>query len=1443
MEGTRPEDVSLLASGGAEPTLIPVQGGGGGGSGSGLSGLSGGGSAAPWEGYNESESVLQEGASEDPNIRPVSGGGTSAPTSSGAPTSGGGLPDIFGWLAGQATSAAAPPTVPIFNPQSFNPETAFNTMWSGLDPPDQVMILSSTAQAGAQAAANGADSASMAEIVPNALINNTLDAIDRKYGTTADITDPKIQQSLKYGTDEQLQAGREAYVNGTAAGLPVEKLNKSIIDAMNAKSKTDTVHVSPMALSIDRAIVPQSSQKAYRTFQDKTVFRNEYQINVNNEMKDEHPMIIWAEKVKYKYLRREKDFTLHLRDYIKQQTAERNRISGMSKVSAAHIAEAKLDVNNNYVLDDTKVSALDRRVACLGTSIEHIVVIPSLAFFGIRDLSADEKLLLILRDLYDLNILKVDETKYTCTINKKVALVFSEVYNTTTELESAEKIFLYTSLLEIANKSNVFCLANFNEGDRCINVGLDLMNKYLKKNESSRILTVPTLLSPSHVIFPYKLLNGVSGVIISMDKTKKKKDMCATNNIFTKIYGNRYYGKAGFGLFVKPGYPFITCNTGLIRYNCGDGADFLYEISSRGSYIPRTFEAEKNDGKTMGEIGETALNTLPIVKERTDAIIRITGKSFIEIAIAMGPHKLYFGRNQFIVYTEILLYIYNNFNKFVAALGLKSPVDDNKISELKQYLKVNINHKKYIRYPLTKPFSNFRKIGKYYHNLKNNPIKNLDRVYEDNEYELSVQSGGSISKKKKRGLLIGGNSPVCGDMSIKGQATPLGKYDVEQISPFTIFVLSIEKDMNADPVCKLNTSQQDSKVAEEFMAWPNEREIADIFNLEIIDVGAKTYAVRVGTEGVQKNWQGYKGAMTGGGELAEYEKQYEELLSEITTTMGVNSEIMSGGDATIDSTNISQLRSSAQISSISTFSSISTIDTFSTNTSTSTFSSISYERPYYLYTVKVIRKDGTVFSFTVKSTGLIIDLKIMVAAATGIPVSEQHMFNPAATTTLGTTTTLYDNMSTSISSISSPTDMLSSPTYMLSSPTYMLSTPRMIGGDATVGDSATTTLTIQMELPVNAFDSNDILTSAAYTNITSLILNAVRSLPSCGTCEITIEEIKNNATGTSVVPQQGGGQIGDILCDIEFTVSGAPQGTDFSNLPGLAEDLNKPSSYCPTGELPNDTSVLCAPSSGVTMLTTAELNDWTPAIIAAGIGLAGIAGLAAMQHYKGKKSVAVAPMIIVNEMGGAHHLGHQHTSPILVKGEADLLNDLNLTPANMSQIFKSDNVYAQKFGLESLKKWDTAISKFLESLTTQNMKCYKTKLLLTRSECEESKCFLYSIRDYLDDPTVNRIAQTTAMNEDTSEFNEPSLDTDDSIELNKVNFPKPQFRVEHGRATVRVGAIEKRTNNRYNFDLHLKEPSKGTVAGEPTPEEIEELKDMFEDKKRQYSSKYVMYLY
>jgi len=365
-----------------------------------------------------------------------------------------------------------------------------------------------------------------------------------------------------------------------------------------------------------------------------------------------------------------------------------------------------------------------------------------------------------------------------------------------------------------------------------------------------------------------------------------------------------------------------------------------------------------------------------------------------------------------------------------------------------------------------------------------------------------------------------------------------------------------------------------------------------------------------------------------------------------------------------------------------------------------------------------------------------------------------------------------------------------------------------------------------------------------------MILAAVRATPSCVACTVQINRVSSAATSTS----QSGGGDGDILCDINFTVFGAPLGTTFSNMPNLANNLDMTANYCPgDGELPNTASILCTNGTYVNMFTREEMNGtgWQPMAIAAGIAVAGVAGLLATQvASKGtttttKPQNGLAPHIHVNEVGQGAGLGHKYSTPILTQGEADLLNDLNLTPTNMVSIFSYNNVYASKFKMDSLKSWDTAISTFLTSLTTQNWKCYKTKLLLTKSECEESKCFLYSIRDYLDNPVNNRRVQVAALMEDgSSEFNEPSLETDETIVLSKVHFEMPQFRIAHdGKATVRVGAIEKRTNHRFHFDLQLKEASKSLDKKTPTPEEVEQLKSMFDEKKRQYSSKYVMYLY
>jgi hypothetical protein len=85
--------------------------------------------------------------------------------------------------------------------------------------------------------------------------------------------------------------------------------------------------------------------------------------------------------------------------------------------------------------------------------------------------------------------------------------------------------------------------------------------------------------------------------------------------------------------------------------------------------------------------------------------------------------------------------------------------------------------------------------------------------------------------------------------------------------------------------------------------------------------------------------------------------------------------------------------------------------------------------------------------------------------------------------------------------------------------------------------------------------------------------------------------------------------------------------------------------------------------------------------------------------------------------------GKELNYPILIKGEADLLNSLVLSPANMGFIFHEGN----RYGLTS---WRTAFSTFFSNLLLT--KCYKNLVLLTNSECRNSRNFLYSIREYND---------------------------------------------------------------------------------------------------------------
>jgi hypothetical protein len=1182
--GSRPEDISLLdTKGGAEPSLIAVQGGGGSSSGD-----------VPWEGYNIDKSVLAAGASNNIPIQAVEGGGA---------TEGGGLLD---WLAGT-------PAEPEF---TFNPsaslEDTFNGVWTkGLTAQDKFAILSKTTM---DVAKVPADRLSNEEVIPTFLIQNTADMIDAKYGKGFDITNNAVNESFYGKTEQQQQAGREAYINAKAAGKSDEEAFEAVTNAMKTAQTGDPSRDIPLQLKLSRPIVPEKAQKTYRKYENRAAYRREYKINTEVPIEDDHPMVIWM-KSAANISAQEGRYKKYVKQYINHQETIRNRAKAMSGTNDGSIKTTGW--NNGYTFDPVTIRPY---VACLDSSIEHVVVIPDFGYL-LRVLQPDSTSRLeifqrICIELYELNILSIDGDN--CKINKKVALIFTGLYGLRDDddrqlwTDNYYNIFPIASKLELQNSANIFVLSYNN-----FIFGINLISTLFRSQPAN--ISIPTLLSPSHILFPYRLKNGLNGIIISDILEPDGTPNPGQKNVFNNtIYKNTNYGRAGFGFFVEYGYNFTEANNTLIRYNVCTSSIFV----NKHMLFPLFGEEEidnlssiKPDGKTLstldfdGPYTENRLDEFPKhtgnkyiddkLNKEIVAILAVLGISYNDFVnkISSGPrgYKIYNGRNFFIVKNELYLTVYNKRREL---LGNNL---DAKKADLDKLFKRNIDYISYLRFPLTEEYKRYIKL---FTTVAEGAPKPLQDIYDILGYRSAPLAGGGKRKKTptKRKLFIGGGR-LCGDSLIQTRNLELGKFDTEQIAPFTIFILSLDKESGAEAKNSRGTCQIKDDTKSQlaiFTEWPRPSEIANSADLEIIEVGNKTYAIRNGTKNVKFNWMGYVASQAQEG--GNYEKEYNKIMNEITTTLGgttqetIQAQSFVGGAIQDCSyaTTVSQLMSCMNVSSISTITDV--------------------PRPYNMYTTK---------------------------------------------------------------------------------------------------------------------------------------------------------------------------------------------------------ELNN------TGGVPN----------------------WIPpvaAVASAGL-IAGVVGLASLG-----KTQTLEPNTPVIQDAGESQLptGYQHNVPILSEGEAELLNDLNLTPSNMSEIFKSDNIYAKNFNINELKSWGTAISMFLENLTTES--CYNNRLLLTRSECEKSKCFLYSIRDYLDDPMISGQIQTGMLMKDgTSELNEPDIENDSEIVLAHDNMPTGEYLIhpDDNKPYVNVGVIEKRTNLRKHFNLKLGEKSENVGQKHPTADEIEKLQAKFKETQLKYAGKYVMYLY
>ena len=200
-------------------------------------------------------------------------------------------------------------------------------------------------------------------------------------------------------------------------------------------------------------------------------------------------------------------------------------------------------------------------------------------------------------------------------------------------------------------------------------------------------------------------------------------------------------------------------------------------------------------------------------------------------------------------------------------------------------------------------------------------------------------------------------------------------------------------------------------------------------------------------------------------------------------------------------------------------------------------------------------------------------------------------------------------------------------------------------------------------------------------------------------------------------------------------------------------------------------------------------------------------------------------------------------TPLLTESESRLLNDMGLTPNNMDKIFNARNPYYMKMNVvcKNLKSWRTAIPAFFRSLEN---KCYDERLLMTHSNCLETKFLLYSVRDYLaSHPAELDQDKKRADVVNPSVFSEDRLKKDTRLSLKGAENIVDKTRYvlsQDGKPTAQAVAIniESGKVTPFTFDTGVTQTEPGKVS----PENVKLLDDKFEELKADYRDTYVLFL-
>ena len=797
MDGGKNENISLLDTGGGTAELIPVQGGGGSSGG----GSSGGGSIA----YNESVSLLDTGGGTNTvELLPVQGGGQVAD------------------LTGLFTSAAPGSGSAIAAAQTDPLGTLFSTL-PLMDQIDTIKQAVATQMVGTQA---GLNNDQIAEIIVNSTLSKTQDSIRAKYGIPHYDVDPTTQAAIDTGSAGEQQAARDA-----VAKYDADPSNHNKTQHEQVEEKSAAVFAATMAYREDAKnrglLVPiQRTKLKGKVIEFKTkliekinhlkgvdINRIEYTVKGEGildivQYKDYNSNLqswmagLSRQITKFFPAIVKQHIEIHRHDWTQALIQTRMKTE-YPVVFEQDLPSIATDLANNKF---TRSDYYTRYVVSLPYTMKLIVTIPPMK----GDIQLFIETLTTLQALNLIKYVRGDE-KNRWQVAKDAVLVFSHPFYDYSKGKSDRvginrMLFVCMNELEMENRHRVFCLSDGGSAD-LVRVGLyDICNcdnpdstKRIK-SKSGIEYVIPTLLSPTHVLFPYKL-NAMNGILISGEVESEAGAFLNEPNPFTTIYRSALYGKL-FGLSIKKGYPISVADPTICAIRMDQALTrFLKD--------------------TTPVVGDPTAIIAAHVKPLLNKILDFCSTNGIQTAgldqaiLAIATANPQVGRGEFIVQTEAIIKIKRGSVKVIEAITT-DPIKATGLQKILADYPIK-DYDKYLRFPFS------------------------DEVKHIQATASSVQTGGGDVN--------------CESLRIPDRMRPLKLFDKELYIIHDIIILNLRNDYNKC-LPEIKNEQFGPKEGLMFIKHKEVNEIYNKYDTTMIEVGGRMFEIRRDSMGVSDNWGG-----------------------------------------------------------------------------------------------------------------------------------------------------------------------------------------------------------------------------------------------------------------------------------------------------------------------------------------------------------------------------------------------------------------------------------------------------------------------------------------------------------------------------------------------------------------------------------------------------------